>query len=57
MKMVEVVLTVYGDQAKRICKALGLDGMVGDITDINTKIEFEVMPAEGRWKVKITFEI
>jgi len=52
-----VYLTVFGKEAKEICKALGLDGMVGDVTDINTKVTVEVLPAEGRWKISIEFDI
>lgn len=51
-----IIIIVFGDQAKNIEERLGLE-RVGDITDINTKIFFEKMKAEGRRKIKIEFDV
>jgi len=50
-KIVSVV--VFKEKAERIEKELGLK-MVGDITDINTKVVFEKLRAEGRSKILVT---
>jgi len=49
-------LTVWKEQAKKIKEMLGLV-MVGDIAYVTTKIKFEVLPAEGRRKIGISFKI
>ena len=49
-------MIVFGEQAKSIEKRLGLE-RVGDITDVNTKIIFEKMSAEGRSKIKVEFDL
>jgi len=51
-----IVLIVFGDQAKIIEENLGLEH-VGNVTDVNAKIFFEKMKAEGRSKVKIEFDV
>jgi len=51
-----ISIIVYGETAKKIAKSVGLK-MVGDITDVNTKIVFERMSAEGRDKIRVTFDL
>ena len=51
-----ISLLIFGGQAKIIEKRLGLK-FVGDITDVNTKIIFEKMKAEGQSKIKIEFDL
>ena len=48
-----ISVVVWKEQAKQIEKELGLK-MVGDVTDINTKVKFEKLSAEGRSKILIT---
>jgi len=50
-KVISVV--VWKEQAKMLEEFLGLQ-MVGDETDINTKVRFEKLSAEGRRKILIT---
>lgn len=54
MKPISII--VFGEKAKIIEKELGIE-MVGDVTDINTKILFEKLPAEGHSKILITFDL
>jgi len=54
--MKTICITVFGDTAKLIEKQLGIE-KVGDVTDINTKIYVEKLPAEGRSKIMLTFDI
>ena len=53
-KMDEIIsVIIWRDQAKRIENKFGLH-MVGDTKDIDTKVHFEKVSAEGRSKILIT---
>ena len=54
--MKTVYLTVFGKEAKEIAEKLGLE-MVGDETDVNTKVIIKKESAEGRHKISIEFDI
>ena len=54
--MQTISITVFGKVAKIIEKEIGLE-KVGDISDINTKIMFEKLSAEGRSKILLTFDV
>ena len=54
--METISIIVFGKTAKILEKEVGLE-LVGDITDINTKIIFEKLAAEGRSKILITFDV
>ena len=46
-------MIIWKEQARKIEEELGLK-MVGDVTDINTKVVFEKLRAEGRSKILVT---
>ena len=54
--MTTIDITLFGDQARKIEKALGII-YEKDTTDINTKIFFTVMPTSRGSKIKISFDI
>jgi len=54
--MKPISVTVYGERAKVIMELLGLK-WVGDRAEVNNKVSFEKLSAEGRNKVLITFKI
>lgn len=54
--MKTVYVTIYGKEAKEIAEEVGLE-MIGDETDVNTKVIIKKESAEGRHKVSIEFDV
>ena len=48
--MKEICLKIYGEDAKKICRELGLV-FDGDTAETSTKVKFTYKPCEGRSKV------
>ena len=54
--MKEVLLNVFGKEAREIAERLGLK-TDGEYTDMNTKITFTYRSIEGHPKIEVEFEI
>lgn len=54
--MKTITIIVFGETAKAIEKSQGLE-MVGDETDVYTKVYFRKMRAEGRCKIEVEFDV
>ena len=50
-------INIYGIEAKEICTKLGIKGIVGESVSVHRWVNLTVLPAEGRYKIEIDFDV